>query len=313
MSSQRRYLVSRSFKASPVALFLSVILLAVTQPSGFARRSQDSLRTIVGDDFTKNRPKSRTRPNPARKPDKSGSAGGRSYRLASEPAAEVTSSLSTASQLGLTTWKLRRSEVVEVHGRVPSTEEGADLLGWIAERVEADTGFHAGDYLRLSIESPRAGYLYVIDRDWFRDGSLGETSLIFPIRGDVNRLQAGRLVDIPSASQPPFRATPKSNQAGEILTIIVTSAPLRLPISDRPLPISNSQLMEWKAAWGGSTERFELEGGAGQLRTSQERAAATPTGVRQLTRDDPGPQTIYLINSKTSSAFLFDLRLFYAR
>jgi Domain of unknown function (DUF4384) len=312
MSSQRRYSLSGSFKASPVALFLSVILLAVTQPSGFARRSQDNLRTIVGDDFTKNRPKSRARSNSARKPDK-GSPGGRSYRLASEPAAEVTSGLSTTSQLGLTIWKLRRGEVVEVHGPVSSTEKGAYLLGWIAERVEADTGFHAGDYLRLSIESPRAGYLYVIDRDWFTDGSLGETSLIFPIRGDVNRLQAGRLVDIPSASQPPFRATPKPNQAGEILTIMVTSTPLRLPISDRPLPISNTQLMEWKAAWGGSTERFELEGGAGQLRTSQERAAATPTGVRQLTRDDPGPQTIYLINSKTSSAFLFDLRLFYAR
>jgi hypothetical protein len=179
--------------------------------------------------------------------------------------------------------------------------------------VEADTRFNEGDYLRLSIESPRAGFLYVIDRDWFKDGDLGETSLIFPIRGDDNRLHAGRLIDIPAENQTPFRATPKPNQAGEILTIIVTSSPLGLPISDQPMPISSTQLREWEEMWDGVAERFEMQGGAGQVRTRQEQQAAARKGTRQLTRDDPAPQTIYLLAPKNSSAFLFNVRLFYTR
>jgi hypothetical protein len=121
------------------------------------------------------------------------------------------------------------------------------------------------------------------------------------------------LIDIPAESQPPFTATPEPNQAGEILTIIVTSSPLRLPISGSPLPISNAQLTEWEEVWGGTTERFEMEGGAGRIRTRQEQQAAARTGNRQLTRDDPAPQTIYHVARKNSRAFLLNVKLSYAR
>jgi hypothetical protein len=216
-------------------------------------------------------------------------------------------------QLGLTVWKLQPAAASDSSGQQSLKEYGRAQPEWRAERVEADTRFRQGDYLRLSIESPRAGYLYVVDRDWFSDGHSGDTNLIFPARGDDNRLQAGRLIDIPAENQAPFMATPKHNQAGEILTIIVSSAPLGLPISDKPLPISNAQLMEWERRWGGPTERFEMEGGAGQSRTKQEEQAAARKGTRQLTRDDPGPQTIYLLNPGNSGTFLFSVKLFYVR
>jgi hypothetical protein len=164
----------------------------------------------------------------------------------------------------------------------------------------------------LSIESPWAGYLYVIDRDWFADGSVGETKLIFPMRGEDNRLIAGKLIDIPAENQRPFKANPKPNQAGEVLTMIITSSPLRLPISNEPLPITERQLMEWEERWGGLSERFELRGGAGQVRTREEELAAARKG-RQLTRDDPPPQTIYVLASKYRDAFLFNVKLSYAR
>lgn len=310
MSLLRPHSAAKHFRVFPAPLFIAAILTVVAfQPLGLACQPQDTLRTIVSDDFTKNRPKGRVRRKSARKSGKAPDGEfsmGRSYRLASQsstmPAAKT--SFSTASQLGLTIWKLRR-------GRVDNSR--AELSGWIAERVEADTEFHEGDYLRLSIESPHAGYLYVIDRDWFTDGNSGETSLIFPIRNDDNRLIAGRLIDIPAENQSPFRASPKPNQAGEILTIIVTSSPLRLPISNTPLPISNAQLMEWEELWGGMTERFELQGGAGQVRTRQEQQAAASKGTRQLTRDDPAPQTIYRVIPKISGAFLFNLKLSYTR
>jgi hypothetical protein len=239
------------------------------------------------------------------------SNGGRAYRLASQssigPGAKT--SFSNVLQLGLTMWKLRPAAVADSKIQ----ENGRLRAEWIAERVEADTNFHQGDYLRISIESPRAGHLYVIDRDWFADGSSGDTNLVFPVRGDDNLLQAGRLIDIPAGNQAPFKASPKFNQAGEILTIIVTSTPLRLPISDQPLPISNMQLMEWEGMWGGLTQRFEMAGGAGQVRTKQEEQAAARKGIRQLTRDDPGPQTIYVLTSKSSRAFLFNVNLSYLR
>lgn len=197
--------------------------------------------------------------------------------------------------------------------RNPARGAGAYPWEWIAERVEVDTVFHQGEYLRLSVESPRAGYLYVIDRDWFADGNLGDTSLIFPILGDDNRLLAGKLIDIPADNQAPFKATPKTNQAGEVLSIIVTSSPLGLPISDQPLPISSTRLNEWVEMWDSATERFEMEGGAGRVRTRQERQAAARYGTRQLTRSDPAPQTIFLIAPKNSDAFLFNVKLSYAR
>lgn len=289
---------------------ISAILIALAaQLFGRANPPQDTPRTIVSDDFTKYRPKGRVKRSSPRKspkePDRE-SSGGRSYRLASQsstrPAAPT--SVTSAFQLGLTIWKLRRPNA----GDFRSEPEG-----WIAERVEADTEFHDGDYLRLSIESPRAGYLYVINRDWFTNGDLGETNLIFPLQGDDNRLIAGRLIDLPAQDQAPFRATPKPNQAGEILTILVTSAPLNLPISDRPHPISNTQLLQWEEMWGGVVERFELKGGAGQVRTRQEQQAASGKRTRQLTRDDPAPQTIYLLAPKNRSAFVIKLKLSYTR
>jgi len=318
MSSRQRSRIPGSLTVSLALLFVYVMVAAGTlQPSGFARTPQDTTRTIVSDDFTVNRPKATTRRNSARRgnnPTAGESSSGRRYRLASESSAGVVtrSSLLNSSQLGLTIWKLRPG-ARKSRSRLPGSEIGADTFGWIAERVEADTGFRWGDRLRLSIESPRTGYLYVIDRDWFTDGSLSLTKLIFPIRGDNNLLQAGRLIDIPAEGRPAMTAEPGENQAGEILTIIVTLTPLRLALSDEPMPIAHTQLLEWEEMWGGTAQRYEMEGGAGQIRTIQEQQAATSKGMRQLSRDDPPPQTIYLVNSKRSGAFLFSVKLSYAR
>jgi uncharacterized protein DUF4384 len=250
-------------------------------------------RSIRSDDFTKTRPKPKKRTgHPGKR---------RTYRLASEPLEKPLDKFSAGTlKVGVTLWKVQRVS----DGR--STKE-------VARRVEADTPFHEGDLLRLSIESPRTGYLYVIDRDWFKDGSSGETNLIFPLRGDDNRLQAGKLIDIPAEHQTPFKANPKPNQAGEMLTLIVTSTPLTLPVSNEAFPISNTQLAEWEAKWSGTTERFEMNNGAGQARTVEELQAASPNGIRQLTRDDPAPQTIYFLTPRSGDGLLFNLQLSYVR
>lgn len=153
----------------------------------------------------------------------------------------------------------------------------------------------------------------MVDRDWFTDDSSSETNLIFPLHGDDNRLQVGKLIDIPANTQPPFKTKPKPMQAGEMLTIIVTRLPLSLPITNVALPISNTQLAEWEKMWSGMIERFEMNGGAGQTRTVAELEAASPNGSRQLTRDDPSPQTIYFLKPRSSDGLLFNLLLSYVR
>jgi hypothetical protein len=263
-------------------------------------------RSIVSDDFTNKRPKSSKRTNSPKRP--------RMYRLASTPLTNPTSKSGFGElQIGVTVWKLERA------GAVPSSigqslkEDSRAKYEWVARRVEADTQFRDGDLLRLSIESPRIGYLYVVDRDWFTDGSSGETNLIFPARGEDNRLAPGKLIEIPAENQPPFKTRPKSGQAGELLTIIITSAPLSLPLSNDPLPISSQQLARCEARWSSLSERFEMNGGAGEARTAEEQQAVSSRGTRQLTRDDPAPQTIYSLNPRSGGGLLFNLMLSYVK
>lgn len=274
-------------------LFIGLIAIAFTvQYVTAATPQQVKSRSIVSEYFTKNRPRPNKRTKSTRKS---------IYRLASKPLPDPASG---KLQIGVTIWKLQRSSAA--HSNPNQTQ-------WIARRVEAGTRFRQGDLLRLSIESPEPGYLYVVDRDWFTDGSSGETKLIFPTRGEDNRLDAGKLIDIPGDDRLPFKATPASNQSGELLTLIVTSAPLPLLLTEDPLPVSSQQLAEWEESFGGLSERFEMIGGVGQVRSIEEQLAASSRGARQLTRDDPSPQTIYFLAPRSNEGFLFNLMLSYGR
>ena len=266
-----------------------LLILALSLP--LVAHPQEPLdRSITSDDFNKSRKNPKRRTGQIRK-----------YRLASPPLAKpLDIDSSSTLKAGVTLWRVQRV------GDGRSAKE-------IATRVAADHQFHDGDLLRLSIESPSGGYLYVIDRDWFTDGSSGETKLIFPQRGEDNRLEAGKLIDLPAEHDPPFKASPQPNQSGEMLTIIVTSKPLSLSLSNDPLPVSTAQLSGWIRMWSGMTERFEMNGGAGETRTIEEQEAASPTGIRQLTRDDPAPQTIYLLKPRSGDGLLFNLLLSYVK
>lgn len=269
-------------------LFLIVISMLAIQLIALAGLQEEIPRSIISDDFVKNRPRGKTK------------LGSRLYRLASSPRKKrAGESDSDTWQVGVTIWKLQR--------------ERSRQLERVSRRVEADTKFHEGDLLRISIESPLAGYLYIVDRDWFTNGSGGETNLIFPVRGEDNRLQPGKLIDIPTENEASFKATPKPNQAGEMLTIIVSSSPLQLPLSNDPLPITNTQLSDWEKRWSAITDRYEMNDGVGQTRTVEEQQAAVTGGTRQLTRNDPSPQTIYRLVSKNRDGVLFNLMLSYVR
>jgi hypothetical protein len=283
---------------------------------------QGTPRKIISDDFTKNRQSGVQGTN--KDLERQGSSGTerkgkqkRTYRLASAPAktAQSTAKPTIITQLGITIWRLRPATARDTGARMLVREKSAAM---VPERVEAGTVFHEGDQIRLSVESAEPGYLYVADRELLSDGSMGAAMLIYPwagMHGD-NRIGPGKLIDIPAQQDDPnyFTARRSSpNHAGEILTIIVTNSPINLPISDKPIQISNADLANWERDWGGQTDRYEMEGGAGQTWTTHEQQAAAHTNARQLTREDPAPQSIYRISGRDNKALLVNVRLNYGK
>lgn len=319
-------IIRRAFALLAWLFVLLLLLPSLVAASAFA--PQGTERKIVSEDFTKNRQEAAPKTSNSKAPQGQATnataatprAPRRTYRLASSPVpkTQATTQLTAVAQLGITIWKLRPVTGSDTGARM-LVREKAKSSEWVPERVEGDASFREGDHVRLSIESPHAGYLYVVDRDLFADGTTGDAMLIYPwagMHGGDNQMRPGKLVDIPAQEDDPsyFTARPTSpNQVGEILSVIVTTSPLDLPISDKPLQISSADIAKWEKIWGGLSERFELEGGAGQAWTKQEQQAAARKGSRQLTRDDPAPQTIYVVSAGDNRAVLVNVRLRYAK
>jgi hypothetical protein len=226
---------------------------------------------------------------------------------------------SSSEEIGVTVWRLRPSQTGDTGARV-LVLDGLKPSEWIPERIEADTPLNIGDRVRLTIESPRPGFLYIVDREQYADGSLGEPMLIFPTlrtRGGDNRVAPGKLIDIPAQEDQYsyFTAQPsgdRRDQVAEVLTIILLSKPLPLEIGQQPLKVSNTTVSAWEKIWGGTAERLELVDGAGRTWTKEEKIAGAANG-RQLTQGGPPPQTVYRVARKAGGPLLVTVPLRYAR
>jgi len=224
-----------------------------------------------------------------------------------------------SEELGVTLWRLRPSKQNDSGARLlvmESSQQGE----WTPERMEVDTQLKVGERVRISVESPRAGYLYVVDREQYADGSLGDAYLIFPTtrtRNGDNKVRPGKLIDVPAQEDTPnyFTLVPspsRSDQVAEVLSFIVISQPLEsLPITDKPLKVSKSDIAKWEKMWSSEVERFEMEGGAGRAWTNEEKAASATSSSRLLTQEEPAPQTVYRIVGKAAGSLLVTVPLQY--
>ncbi|HXL09086.1 MAG TPA: DUF4384 domain-containing protein [Candidatus Bathyarchaeia archaeon] len=228
-------------------------------------------------------------------------------------------STAASEEIGVTVWRLRPSRSGDTGARV-LVLDGLKQAEWTPERIEADTPLNIGDRVRLTIESPRPGFLYIIDREQYADGSFGEPMMIFPTlrtRGGDNLVAPGRLIDIPAQEDQYsyFTAQPTGNrrdQVAEVLTIILVSQPLPVQISEQPLKITNTQVAGWEKTWGGTAERLELIDGAGRTWTKEEKLAGAANS-RQLTQTGPPPQTVYRVARKAGGPLLVTVPLMYQR
>lgn len=186
-----------------------------------------------------------------------------------------------------------------------------------ATRIEATTPLSAGDQIFLTVEAPRDGYLYVLDREKYADESFSAPDLIFPItriRNGDNYVKAGVLVRIPDLDAPKlyFNVTSTTpNHIGEALTIIIKPERienLQIKASIQTLP--KDRFEEWERKWDSDTEmeQFSLVGGADQKITEAEKVNSNE-GKRKLTYDDPFPQIIYRLFVKRGNPIFVTLPL----
>lgn len=217
--------------------------------------------------------------------------------------------------VGVTIWRLRpanRSDSGErliVHGDNAARE-------WLPERISANTKLVQGDRLRISVEAVRGGYLYVINREQYADGTLGEPYLIFPTTrtaGGDNEVAIGKLVEIPDQDDaPPFFTMKKSrpDHVAEVLSVLVTPKPLEgVQITDKALKLTNAQVAEWEKMWGSTVGRLDMTT-VGQTWTKDEKEART----RALTTSAPAPQLLfYRPGAKATDPMFVKLKLSYRK
>jgi len=217
--------------------------------------------------------------------------------------------------VGVTIWRLRPARRTDSGERLIVHDDNANSE-WLPERISANTRLVQGDRLRISVEAVRGGYLYVIDREQYADGRLGEPYLIFPTTrtaGGDNQVAIGRLVEIPAQDDsPPFFTMRKSrpDHVAEVLSVLVTPTPLEgVQITDKALKLSETQVASWEKSWGSSVGRLEMTA-AGQTWTKEEKEART----RALTASAPTPQLLfYRSSAKPSDPMFVKLRLSYRK
>lgn len=287
--------------------FLCLALL--TAGCAFSTQAQPGTRGIIPVEFAKTRPGKSTP-----------SARRTVYRRTS--AQTVTAAKpDELSQLGLTIWRLRPATTADPNVRIIVQKE-TESIELIPERVPANAPLRIGENIRFSFESPQTGYLYVIDRELYADGTMSEPVLIFPTtrtrKGD-NKVEAGKLIEIPAQEDKPNYFTLQMSQlrsisqTGEVLTVIVAPQPLEgITISPKALTLTNEQVRQWEQQWGAQTETLDLSGGAGKTWTKAEQEAGA-SGMRYLTQDDPEPQTIYRVAVKPGAPLLVKVGLKYSR
>lgn len=217
--------------------------------------------------------------------------------------------------VGVTLWRLRPANRSDSGERLIVHDDNA-TKEWLPERISASTKLVQGDRLRISVEAVRAGYLYVIDREQYADGTLGEPYLIFPTTrtaGGDNRVAIGRLLEIPAQEDsPPYFTMRKSrpDHVAEVVSVLVTPTPLEgLQITDKAQKLADSQVASWEKSWGSSVGRLELST-TGQTWTREEKDATT----RALTASAPAPQLLfYRPSAKPTEPIFVKLRLQYRK
>ena len=219
--------------------------------------------------------------------------------------------------VGLTLWHLRPSALSDSIGTrlLVHEEESGTRQEFTPARVESNTVLPEGSRIRVSIEAARAGYLYVVDREQYADGTFSEPYLIFPttqIRGGMNQVGPGIVVEIPDADDktPYFRLRRNrartgagTEQVSEVLTVLFSPKPIAgLTIGRTAQKLRADEFAAWEKQWATQTTVLEASGESGKAYSEVEKRAGQQ-GVA-LTAEDPVPQTLIKTSAKPGDPML---------
>jgi hypothetical protein len=212
-------------------------------------------------------------------------------------------------------------------------KDGREL---VFERISDTSPVEHGTLMQMMIEylaspdasgkkqSDRVGYLYVINRVLYPNGTHGPARLIFPTQrtyGGDNRVLPGKTVMLPDPHRPWEITRSKSGtaQAFETYIIIISTEPLKELQGDK---LSDKALRGLFAGctplWDCGESRGDLESGTGRLITQREQAATGDPSARErdtgeldsdLTQGDPPPQMVFTKVLKPGGKLLVTIKL----
>ena len=189
---------------------------------------------------------------------------------------------------------------------------------WLPERSPVDTVLPVGQQVRVAVEASRAGYLYVVDRESYADGSLGDPVLVFPtrrLRDGEHAVQAGRVIEIPDLTdEPPYFTLKRSrpDHTGEQILLVVAPQPLAgVTVGQDAQPLPRATVDDWTKRWATGHRKLESAGGAGKAYTASEQEAGSGPS-RLLTRGEPLPQTLYRVEGTAGQPTLIVVNLRFA-
>lgn len=239
----------------------------------------------------------------------------RAYRIATPNVS--TSGVNGDTVVGVTLWRLRRAVSADSGERI-IVHEGSDAAEWLPQRISANTRLVQGDRIRISIEAARTGYLYVIDREQYADGSLGDPYLIFPttrLLNGNNQVTVGKLIEIPAQDDSPPYLTIKRTRpdhVAEVMSVIVSPTPLmNVHVTESAYKLSNALVATWETSWSAQVGFLEMDKGAGQAWTKEEKDAGA-ANTRALTAQAPAPQLLfYRASAKPAEPVMVKVHLWY--
>src|SRR5260370_6729002 len=210
-------------------------------------------------------------------------------------AASIPSASGDEACVGITIWRQRLSLTLDhpdVRERINDS-----VLDWTPVRVAAGTPLEEGERLRVSIEATCPGYLYVLGRAVFANGTRGKASLLYPATASDNHLAPGGVIQIPGSSY--FKLTrDRADQVNETLTLLI----LPQPIAD---PLNTEKIAEWEQRWKVPVQVLDDAGQIGKPITRAEMEAGRDRS-KVLTQDEPVPQTMFRPRAKTGDPIVLD-------
>lgn len=208
-------------------------------------------------------------------------------------------------RMGVTIWRLSPSQCPIQDCPLPKVSaDSTKGLVDTATRVDDNVPLNNGERVRLGLESlAQSGYVYIIDREQFADGSMGDGFLIFPTRkidSGKNWAQPGQQIHLPRAGGC-FCVKSRNNQkvlVADVLTVVVSPSPLLRTdeIGTDAIPVPLSLIGFLGRADKEKTFRGLLRGGSGLAQTAQEQSAGAKglfDTAPVLTQSDLPPQTFY--------------------